>query len=380
MTVVTGRDTQESLGRVVARVGMSDGDTRAIAYSVRTGVAASGGQIGPTARGLSASGTYALGDTPRVSLDAEGVTTTALIDALANARGWLREGLGSSVSLDASATGVALDGSSGSFTALLRSERADAALSGALAGGALVLGSSGAPTSIELSEISPRWGLLAGLVLGGDPGAFFDDSVEKAGNQFIGIGMKQAGDQPLVIQVPLDSEMVVPLDGDMAKLNGSLIIDVGSVTFEAGTVLAGVLDGIQGNTTGTDIRPLTPIRMDARDGVLSVSEVEMRVGDVTFGSRGSFDFVRGRYERVLTVAPSRLGGDLGRAVERVPGLRNAIRVPLRQRGRFGQPAQWELALDLVGEELLKPENVGGLIDDVLGDLFGGGKKDDDEDK
>lgn len=248
----------------------------------------------------------------------------------------------------------------------------------------VTLGSDNRASGVTLLQIDPSWSQIAKALFEGDPAGAFGTTSDEVGSVLLGVGGKSTLDDPLRVRVPAGSRLRVPIDAELEMLEGEVELDFGGLSFEAGSLGGVLLESVRGNTEGAGIRPLEPVLVTAKAGVVTVPETELRIGDVTMSASAVIWLAESRFERMVRVSPTRLGGDVGKAIEAVPGLERVATVPLRQSGTFGNPGDWELAVDLISEDILDPQNLldaaREIIDDEnandvldrLNDLFGGG--------
>lgn len=378
ITLRTRNGSETDLGVVTTSLSTTKSSPPEVVFELLSNTSSNTQTNQQNQRLITATGRYVLTEPAQIHTAARSTLPPGFLDAALDANGWLSDALGNEVTMEAALSDIAVDMSRGTFTVLSNSPRSSLTINGIVRPDVVELQSTAAPTSLELRELTPRWATLVGVLMGADPQLLYSDSIDLLGESAIGVASKSANDDPFLAFVPSGTSFSLPTNGDLAKLDGDFTIDTGGLTFSTAQSFGNFVDFLGGNTMGNNVEPLTEIRVRAIAGVVQIEPFEMRIGDVTFESRAMFDFVKKRYERVLFIKPTEIKGDLARAVDRVPGLRNAVRIPIRHRSGYGQPPRWELAMDLLGDEILAPENVGNILDNVLGDLFGNKKEDDDE--
>jgi hypothetical protein len=277
---------------------------------------------------------------------------TAIIDAVTSQGGLLVDALGPTVSLTAEAKGASETG--GQITAKATSERATADVSGTIKNGTFI---NDAPVDATLSVITAELGkrLTKGL---------------PALGQF----EKTKSDAPAVVTA---SSLTVPLDGNLAKLNGTIHFDPGEARFTTSTVFGKLLKIISQKNEGVVGRKLQPLDVTIKNGVLSYDRYSIPLGEFTLQTKGTVDLVQKKLD-VITYVPlgsltdeaaGVFNSGLGSALGRLPGLDKATMVPIRTSGSFENPQtkpDLELFVKETGSNLLKPgQAVGEGLQDLL---------------
>ncbi len=290
------------------------------------------------------------------TLAADGRLPTALLDALAGTGTILTETLGPTTSGTITATNVAADATSGSLDATVAADGGDVVVAATLADGALVIDETrGTSARAELRRIT-----------NGASRAIFEPLFPLF-DEF----SKGEGDRPTALTT---SNLRLPLDGDLSKLDGVATIDLGSIRFTASPLFAAVLNATSNDAMGELGHNIDPITVRFEQGVGRYDELRVPWGEFELRTRGQVDLVQQRLDVVVFVPLAALSGDLRRATEQVPGLDRLAGIPFRARGPFGQ-AKLELDPSLVAEEL--PGALEGIIEERLRDglkdiLDGGG--------
>jgi len=200
--------------------------------------------------------------------------------------------------------------------------------------------------------------------------------------------------QPAIIEPPFtvtSPDLMIPLDGDISKLNGNLTITPGRIEYVFKRDLGSFLD----RTLLTDgelmQRPIPPFVVSFTNGVASYTDVRLPVRNFEFKLTGKVDLVRKEIDAVIyipTVAASasimsKLNDDLGRGFGGIlpDVLSEGTMVPLRVTGPLSNPAYApdpKLFFENFGSQLKKPADlIGKGIERGLGELF---KPRDDKDK
>jgi hypothetical protein len=280
---------------------------------------------------------------------------TPLIDALAHQGGLLIDALGPAVTLDVDATGLSAQG--GNVTASAESERAKLSLKGVVRDGTFL---SAGPVQGEILEVTPTFGarLVEGLPM-------------------VGTFEKRRQDGPAKVTA---TQLRVPVDGDMRKLNGEVTLELGQVRFATSNIFATVLKAAGQKDMGTLGRRVEPLKLTMRDGVISYDRYRLPLGEFIVQTRGEVNLVD-RTLDVVTYIPlgaltdeaagvfnTGLGKLLGGAI---PMVERASMVPWRTRGPIDNPSTSPdvgLFVKEFGQSLLRPDR---MLRDLLGGKGGG---------
>ncbi|MFU8830298.1 MAG: hypothetical protein ACNA8P_12815, partial [Phycisphaerales bacterium] len=230
----------------------------------------------------------------------------------------------------------------------------EAAAFGRFEDGTLILGDGAASrTNITLSEITPE---VSARVF--EPLFPLLRAFEKS-----------RGQAPTMVTVT-SAGLRVPTDGDLSKLNGNINLNLGTVRFEAGDLLAAVLSATANRTAGELGETIPPVLVRFTNGVANYDQIEIPMGDLTLRTRGSIDLVNQRMDIIVLLPLDFVSGDLRRAAERVPLLREAAVLPMRARGDIGR-ARLEIDPSALGDALPRAleESLNELINRGLRDLF-----------
>ena len=282
---------------------------------------------------------------------------TDVLDALASQDGRLMELLGPTVDLTFEADGYTKAG--GTLKASADSPRTTLAIDGVVGYGAFV---ASQPIELMVNEITPALGatLLNGLPLG---------TIEK-----------RPEDGPMTV---VATGLRVPVDGDMSRLNGDVVINVGTARFQTSSAFSRILSLAQQRDSGQIGRRLAPLTLHMRDGVLSYDRYTIPLGEFQIETEAkSIDLVNKRLNIITWIPIGALGDEaagqfntglgslLGRAL---PTFDRLTRVPWRTSGSFGSATTLpdvSLFVENTGAQLLRPDI---LIRDRLRGIFGGKK-------
>ncbi len=287
---------------------------------------------------------------------------SAIVDDLANQGGLLAELLGPTVSLQATARNLSMNGddATGKLTADITSPRATAKLQGRLRKGEFV---QNGPVSIELREIRTQ---LVQELAGGLP---LVQSLEKTDK-----------DKPALITA---EKLTLPIDNDLAKLNGKVTIDLGVARFTTNNLIGKIVKGLGGRSAGTLGRKIEPFVVNMDHGVVKYDRFSLPVGEFSLDTRGEVDLVK-RTINVVTYVP------LFALTDEAAGLFNTglagkigildrtTMVPITTKGSIDNPQTAPdigLFMKETGENIFKAP--GNLLDKIInpnGKKDGGGKK------
>jgi hypothetical protein len=277
---------------------------------------------------------------------------TAIIDNIAAQDGMLVDSLGPLVNLSLNARGVSRDG--GAVNAVATSERARAELSGIIRDGMFI---TDRPGTVTLSIITPQLGqrLTRGLPLLGD----FQKTTEE---------------EPASVTL---TNLTVPLDGDLRRLNGRIAFDPGEARFAISQQFTPVVRFLDERQAGVVGRRIQPISIAVNNGVLSYDRFNIAFGDFTLGMQGNVNLVTRQLD-VLTFIPvgavrEEMMGDTRRGLGGVLGQLNLEQVlstiPFRVRGSFESfrvEPDLQYMTQQLQRELLRPERLlGGAAQDIL---------------
>lgn len=280
---------------------------------------------------------------------------TVLLDTLAAQNGLLVEALGPVTTIKVNADRFGRPG--GKLTALATSARASFDLAGVVKDQAFT-NNPETPLKIGVSEITQDLSkrLVKGLPLFG--------SVEK-----------NPKDRPASVT---GTNLKLPLSNDLSKLDGDFLIDPGEINFQiagdfADIVAAPILNAAKANASGVAGKKLTPMNVQIRSGVMTLSRWSVPVGEFTIGMDGTVNLATGAID-FTTYIPA---GAIALEKLNLPGsglgaigadiIKNAV-IPVRT---TGTTAARKTAVDgdAAAKELLKGFDPGKLLDKGLKDLL-----------
>jgi hypothetical protein len=278
---------------------------------------------------------------------------TPIIDAAAQQDGLIVQALGPAASLKVNANALSQQG--GSLSVDANSARAVAQLKGAVDKG--VFRQDG-PLLVKLSEVTPELG------------ARFTKGLPA-----IGALEKKTTDVPATVN---GTGLTVPLDGQLTKLNGTLVIDPGEARFATSSGFAKLLKVAQQREQGVIGKKLEPLTVTIANGIATYERYRVPLGSFSIETKGTVDLPNKRLD-VVTYVPfgeladevagvfnSGVGRGIGGAV---PLIEKNTMVPLRTTGTFDNPQtkpDLELFVKEIGRNLLKPGQAGeGLLNDLL---------------
>jgi len=277
---------------------------------------------------------------------------TALIDLLANQQGLLVDALGPTASAQIRADRFSASG--GTLDLNARSDRASASVRGSVSEGVFV---ASEPIKASLSEITAA---LARRFIKGMP--------------LVGTVEKKPTDEPALITA---SSMRVPLDNDMRKLDGEVLIDPGVARFTSGDTFGKILKAINQKSEANIGQRIDPLHVHIKQGVATYDTWAVPIGQNRLSTRGTVDLVNQTLD-VITYVP------LGALTEDVAGLFKAqaklqqalggtgldekLMVPFRSRGTFDK-VKTEPDMELFLKETVKSIKPEDLIKKGIGDLL-----------
>ncbi|MBL0871411.1 MAG: hypothetical protein IBJ18_12635 [Phycisphaerales bacterium] len=200
--------------------------------------------------------------------------------------------------------------------------------------------------------------------------------------------------QPAILEPPFtvtSPDLMIPIDGDITKLNGNLTITPGRIEYVFKRELGSFLDRALLTDGELMQRPIPPFVVSFNNGIASYTDVRLPIRNFEFKLTGKVDLVRKEVDAVIyipTVAASasimsKLNDDLGKGFGGIlpDVLSEGTMVPLRVTGPLSSPAYApdpKLFFENFGSQLKKPADlIGKGIERGLGELF---KPRDDKDK
>ena len=149
------------------------------------------------------------------------------------------------------------------FEATLESPRASAQLVGDIRRGRFV---QTGPSRIRVTQIRPQ---LVEQLAGGLP---LVASMEKS-----------ASDDPAVVEM---NDLVVPLDGDLSRLGGTISVDPGVARFTTRTFIGSLLKAVGGRAEGQLGRKIDPFVVKIDKGVATYERFRLPLGEFSIETKG----------------------------------------------------------------------------------------------
>ncbi|MCB9846068.1 MAG: hypothetical protein H6811_08795 [Phycisphaeraceae bacterium] len=299
-------------------------------------------------------------DTARLDLQFEATDApVALLDAMLGQSGMLTDLVGESASATLQTRN--LSSTTGRISGSFRSARASVALGGRVRDGLFLLDipQEGDPAQVSVSQTLPS---LSGRISRFLP--------------LIGTVEKRSDDPPAMVRI---TRLEVPTDGDLSRMNGQFVVDVGAAHFKASSIF-GRLMRIAEWDSGIG-RNVEAIPFTIESGVLSFPRVKLPVSEFTIEMRGSVDISK-RGLDVVTYVPlgalseevaSRFRLDTGRILSGlgglVPSFERLTYVPIRTTGSMDDP---KTAIDLelfVKETVTETLQPGQILRQGVRDIF-----------
>lgn len=296
-----------------------------------------------------------LGDLPSVP--------TALVDTLLNQKGALNDGLGPVTSVKMTverypvappAPGTQSQAAPPLLDFQMVSQRATMSLRGTIVNNVFV---SEQPLQIKIIELTAA---MSARYIGVMP---LIGLVEKTAKQ-------QAGDVT-------GTNLQVPLDNDLTKLNGDVRVEAGECRFETSGAFKEILGALNQKTEGSVGRRLDPLDLKIRGGIVTYDKWNVPFGEFSVQTEGTVDLVQKQVD-VVTWVPfgalsskaagditSGIGGFFGKAS---PVMDALTLVPFRTRGPLNKPTT-SPDFELAGKTLLKNLKPEDIIKKGLGDLL-----------
>lgn len=294
-----------------------------------------------------------------VTAKIDGGLPTPLIDALAGQGGALVDLLGSRV--DTAISTSRLSKQAGSLSANLMAENANAFAEGEVRGGAFAASKQVVVRMHRITpEASKRFISSALPIL---------DKVEKT-----------ADDKPAVITA---DGFTAPLDGDMRKLNGDLVFDLGTVQFQSSDFFGKILKATSNRSMGKIGQKIAPFTAQVREGVVNYNRFAIPTGEFEMSTEGKVDLVRKKMKLTVWVPAFALADEIAGMLKlrSLPGLKEVSSIPLSVTGDLSKP---DIGIDFgrMGQDILNApgksaEGAAGGVEDIVkgvGDLFKKKKK------
>jgi hypothetical protein len=306
-------------------------------------------------------------DTARLTVHGDlPAVPTALVDAAANRKGLLVEGLGPTIAVKIDADRVPLRPAPGStekpqIRVSANSARAQADVKGSIDG---TVFRAEEPVRVSVMEMTRAFAAnFTGLT------------------PLVGQMEKTKDDKPAVVTA---SNLVAPINGDMSALNADIRIDPGQCRFETAGLFNTVLKTFDQRTAGGAGTRLQPLDITVRRGVATYGKWPVPVGEFSMimqadaeAKCGGVDLVNKTVDVVVWIPVGALGDramgqlntGLGSLLSRAPVLDTITMTPWRVKGPLDKPG---VSLDAelwakTAARKLSPER---LLREGLGDLFG----------
>ncbi len=323
----------------------------------------------PSIRGMSIDGLFDFGEKKRLNLAASvrnltdgagtwtpsdsttaiqmtGDTPSVILDALAYAEGYIAEATGSWVDVDLALAFEPDD--SAPAHAKLTSPRVQVSLVGVVEEGVF---KATEEARVEQRIMTPEYGEMLF-------GVFFPlvTNVEKTTDE-----------APAIFTA---TDLSIGLDGDLAKINGDVNVDLGVVRFETEEFFGRLLEATKNNSRGKLLQNWPKFDAKFRDGVITYKRVNLPIGDFTLGTKGTVDLPEGEVNLITYVPIAAATAEVGKAMAKLPGLGGAATIPLRTRGPYGDLSTDFAADQVPGEILTAP---GRLLQQIFRDATGSGR-------
>jgi len=279
-------------------------------------------------------------DAASITLSAKGDLPTPLVDALARQDGKLVDLLGPRMQTDIRLADFSK--SSGSVRADLKAQHAEAHIAGD-ANARSVLITTGRP-EVRLTRITPEFSRR------------FISTIIPIFEQF----EKTSGDEPSVITA---SSLELPLDNDLTKLNGTVTVDLGTVTFKTSSLLGAVLEATRNKAAGRIGQKVDPFTFTITRGVVNYEKITIPTGEFIVQTRGTIDLPARKLDIVVLMPLYALADEAAKLFGGIPGIDRLTMVPLRIRGSMDDP---RTELD---PALLIQEGLPGAVKDGLDELL-----------
>ncbi len=305
--------------------------------------------------------------TQTATVDAHGnlpVIPVPLLDLFAKQDGLLTDALGPVAEATIRADKLSRGG--GSLEVHAKSARANASIVGTISGEVFA---TTQPLNVTVTEVSQE---LTQRLLKGVP--------------FIGSVEKTPQDQPATV---VGTNLKVPLDNDLRKLSGTVVVDPGEARFTAGGDFGKILSALKQKAGGVAGKRLEPLNVELASGVATYQRWSLPLGEFQVQTEGKVDLVNKTID-VITWLPvgaltdeaaglfksstdfTKLLGGKGEDKD----LSAATMVPWRTRGTF-ERNKTEPDLELFAKEVikkLKPEDlIKKGVEDLLKKKVGGNK-------
>lgn len=278
-------------------------------------------------------------DRARLTARVNGSAPTAVVDAVLDRKGMLVDMLGPTSTLDVTAQELSKTG--GRLEGAFSSEYSTVSLAGSVRDGVFVTeGQPRAELRIITEAASKR----------------YFQSIFPIINSF----EKSAADTPGVITA---SDLRIPVDGDIRKLNGVLRFDLGTAQFRTAPILGQVMKAIKAREAGQIGQKVPVFEVRLENGVARYDEVSLPIGDVTLRTYGKVSFVNRKVEIVVMIPFASVSDDLAATVGRLPFVGDLAVVPIKIVGDMDNP-RTEFDPGLLVGNVIEKNPIGTILDQL----------------
>ncbi len=278
-------------------------------------------------------------DRARLTARVNGSAPTAVVDAVLDQKGMLVDMLGPTSTLDVTAQELSKTG--GRLEGAFSSEYSTVSLAGSVRDGVFVTeGQPRAELRIITEAASKR----------------YFQSIFPIINSF----EKSAADTPGVVTA---SNLQIPVDGDIRKLNGVLRFDLGTAQFRTAPILGQVMKAIKAREAGQIGQKVPVFEVRLENGVARYDEVSLPIGDVTLRTYGKVSFVNRKVEIVVMIPFASVSDDLAATVGRLPFVGDIAVVPIKIVGDMDSP-RTEFDPGLLVGNVIEKNPIGTILDQL----------------
>lgn len=182
---------------------------------------------------------------------------------------------------------------------------------------------------------------------------------------------KRFEDRPASVASP---QLAIPLDGDTAKLNGTLAIDPGDARFKTSGVFGSLLRAVKARDQGKVLQRLQPVNLTITNGVITYPRWTFPMGEFNTEIEGTVDLPKSYVDMVAWVPLGQVVDDVAGVFSRIPGvgtagnaINQATMVPIRISGPMGN-TKFSGDVGLFSKNAIKNVNPEKVVD-VLKDIF-----------
>lgn len=170
------------------------------------------------------------------------------------------------------------------------------------------------------------------------------------------------------------SQLAIPLDGDVSKLNGVLGIEPGDARFKTSGTFGALLRAVKARDQGKLLQRLQPVTLTITNGVVTYPRWTFPMGEFNTEIEGTVDLPKSFVDMIVWVPLGQLVEDISSVFSRIPGVGTAgnvinqtTMVPIRISGPMGNTRAVPDA-GVFGKNALKnvnPEKVVDVLKDIL---------------